>query len=116
MRDAARSRLVDARIWIEAGVFAAASGVRVHADRQGADLARPMLADRNFALACFLMVNGVLMLAGWRCAAAARISTAIPCFSGDKTAPRGVGTLISMLAADGWSKGRPQLMVRSAWA
>jgi DHA2 family multidrug resistance protein len=91
-------------IWIEAGVFVAASWmfvVHTFSARQPI-FARSMFADRNFALGLiFMMVTGVLLLAG--------LALLPPLLqnlygysvlqSGVMTAPRGVGTLISMLMA-----------------
>ena len=91
-------------IWIEAGIFVAAGWMfLVHtltAKRPIFD--RSMFADRNFALGLmFMMVTGVLLLAG--------LALLPPLLqhlygysvyqSGIMTAPRGVGTLISMLLA-----------------
>ena len=93
-----------AEIWIEAAVFAAASWMFVvHTlTAKGPIFSRTMFTDRNFALGLmFMMVTGVLLLAG--------LALLPPLLqhlygysvlqSGMMTAPRGVGTLISMLLA-----------------
>jgi DHA2 family multidrug resistance protein len=93
-----------AEIWIEAGVFAAASWMFiVHTMTANRPIfERSLFADRNFALGLmFMMVTGVLLLAG--------LALLPPLLqhlygysvlqSGMMTAPRGVGTLISMLVA-----------------
>ena len=93
-----------AEIWIEAGVFAAAGWMFVvHTLTAKSPLFdRSLFADRNFALGLmFMMVTGVLLLAG--------LALLPPLLqqlygysvlqSGMMTAPRGVGTLISMLVA-----------------
>jgi len=89
-------------IWIEAGAFVAASWMFVvHTlTTRKPIFDRSMFADRNFALGLFfMMVTGVLLLAG--------LALLPPLLqhlygysvlqSGMMTAPRGVGTLISML-------------------
>jgi DHA2 family multidrug resistance protein len=91
-------------IWIEAAIFAAAAWMFVvHTLTSKTPIfSRSMLADRNFALGLlFMMVTGVLLLAG--------LALLPPMLqhlygysvlqSGIMTAPRGVGTLISMLLA-----------------
>jgi DHA2 family multidrug resistance protein len=93
-----------AEIWVEAGLFAAAGWMfvvhTITAKRPLFD--RSLFADRNFAIGLmFMMVTGVLLLAG--------LALLPPLLqqlygysvlqSGMLTAPRGVGTLISMLAA-----------------
>ena len=91
-------------IWIEAGVFVAAGWMFVvHTVTSKKPLFdRSLFADRNFALGLmFMMVTGVLLLAG--------LALLPPLLqqlygysvlqSGMMTAPRGVGTLISMLVA-----------------
>ena len=93
-----------AEIWIEAGIFAAAGWMFiVHtATAKRPIFDRSMFGDRNFALGLmFMMVTGVLLLAG--------LALLPPLLqhlygysvlqSGIMTAPRGVGTLISMLLA-----------------
>jgi DHA2 family multidrug resistance protein len=93
-----------AEIWIEAGVFVAAGWMFVvHTMTAKKPLFdRSLFADRNFALGLmFMMVTGVLLLAG--------LALLPPLLqqlygysvlqSGILTAPRGVGTLISMLVA-----------------
>ncbi len=91
-------------IWIEAGVCAAAGWMFVvHTLTAKKPLFdRSLFADRNFAIGLmFMMVTGVLLLAG--------LALLPPLLqqlygysvlqSGMMTAPRGVGTLISMLVA-----------------
>jgi DHA2 family multidrug resistance protein len=93
-----------AEIWIEAGVFAAATWMFiVHTLTANKPIfERSLFSDRNFALGLlFMMVTGVLLLAG--------LALLPPLLqhlygysvlqSGMMTAPRGVGTLISMLVA-----------------
>jgi DHA2 family multidrug resistance protein len=93
-----------AEIWIEAGLFAAASWMFViHTMTAKKPIfERSLFADRNFAIGLmFMMVTGVLLLAG--------LALLPPLLqhlygysvlqSGMMTAPRGVGTLISMLVA-----------------
>ena len=93
-----------AEIWIEAAVFAAAGWmfiIHTWTARQPI-FGRALFADRNFAIGLmFMMVTGVLLLAG--------LALLPPLLqhlygysvlqSGIMTAPRGVGTLISMLVA-----------------
>ena len=93
-----------AETWVELGVFVGASWMfAVHTMTARSPIfARSMLADRNFALGLlFMMVTGVLLLAG--------LALLPPLLqhlygysvyqSGVMTAPRGVGTLVSMLLA-----------------
>ena len=93
-----------AEIWIEAGVFAAASWMFItHTLTAHKPIfERSLFSDRNFALGLlFMMVTGVLLLAG--------LALLPPLLqhlygysvlqSGILTAPRGIGTLISMLLA-----------------
>ena len=102
-------------IWIEAGIFAAAGWMFiVHTMTSKRPIfERSMFADRNFALGLmFMMVTGVLLLAG--------LALLPPLLqhlygysvfqSGIMTAPRGVGTLISMLLA-GRLVGRVDLRI-----
>lgn len=104
-----------AEIWIEAAVFVAASWMfTVHTLTAKTPMfARSMFTDRNFALGLlFMMVTGVLLLAG--------LALLPPLLqqlygyavlqSGIMTAPRGVGTLLSMLAA-GRLVGRVDLRI-----
>jgi DHA2 family multidrug resistance protein len=104
-----------AEIWIEAGLFAAASWMFVvHTMTARKPLFdRSLFADRNFALGLmFMMVSGVLLLAG--------LALLPPLLqqlygysvlqSGLMTSPRGVGTLISMLVA-GRLVGRVDLRI-----
>jgi DHA2 family multidrug resistance protein len=93
-----------AEIWLEAAVFAAAGWMfLVHtltARRPIFD--RSLFADRNFALGLmFMMVTGVLLFAGL--ALMPPLLQQLYGYSvyqaGVMTAPRGIGTLISMLLA-----------------
>lgn len=91
-------------IWIEAAVFAAASWMFiVHTMTAKKPLfERSLFADRNFAIGLlFMMVTGVLLLAGL--ALLPPLLQSLYGYSvlqaGIMTAPRGVGTLISMLVA-----------------
>ena len=91
-------------IWIEAGLFAAAGWMFVvHTMTAKAPIfSTAMFADRNFTLGLlFMVVTGVLLLAGL-----ALLPPLLQTLygysvlqSGIMTAPRGVGTLISMLIA-----------------
>ncbi|MFL6747485.1 MAG: DHA2 family efflux MFS transporter permease subunit [Sphingomicrobium sp.] len=91
-------------IWIELGVFAAAGWMfLIHTLTSKKPIfARSLFADRNFALGLtFMMVTGVLLLAGL--ALLPPLLQSLYGYSvlqaGIMTAPRGVGTLISMLLA-----------------
>jgi len=91
-------------IWIEAAVFAAASWMFVvHTLTAKTPLfSRSMFTDRNFALGLmFMVVTGVLLLAGLALLPPLlqRLYGYSVLQSGIMTAPRGVGTLISMLMA-----------------
>ena len=91
-------------IWIEAGLFAAAGWMFVvHTMTAKAPIfATSMFADRNFALGLlFMVVTGVLLLAGLALLPPLlqRLYGYSVLQSGIMTAPRGVGTLISMLLA-----------------
>jgi DHA2 family multidrug resistance protein len=93
-----------AEIWIEAAVFAAASWMFVvHTLTAKTPIfSRSMFTDRNFALGLmFMMVTGVLLLAGLALLPPLlqRLYGYSVLQSGIMTAPRGVGTLISMLMA-----------------
>jgi MFS transporter, DHA2 family, multidrug resistance protein len=93
-----------AEIWIEAAVFAAASWMFViHTLTAKTPLfSRSMFTDRNFTLGLmFMMVTGVLLLAGLALLPPLlqRLYGYSVLQSGIMTAPRGVGTLISMLMA-----------------
>jgi DHA2 family multidrug resistance protein len=91
-------------IWVEAAIFAAASWMFiVHTMTVKKPIFdRSLFADRNFALGLlFMMVTGVLLLAGL--ALLPPLLQSLYGYSvfqaGIMTAPRGVGTLISMLLA-----------------
>jgi MFS transporter, DHA2 family, multidrug resistance protein len=91
-----------AEIWIEAGMFAAASWMFVvHTLTAKAPIfSRSMFTDRNFAVGLlFMVVTGVLLLAGLALLPPLlqRLYGYSVLQSGIMTAPRGVGTLISML-------------------
>jgi DHA2 family multidrug resistance protein len=90
--------------WIELGLCVSASWVFVtHTVLGGEPLfERRMFADRNFAVGMiFMVVTGVLLLAGLALLPPLlqRLYGYSVLQSGILTAPRGVGTLISMLAA-----------------
>ena len=91
-------------IWIEAGLFAGAGWMFVvHTITGKAPLfERGMFADRNFSLGLlFMAVTGVLLLAGLALLPPLlqRLYGYSVLQSGILTAPRGIGTLISMLVA-----------------
>ncbi len=91
-------------IWIEAGLFAAAGWMFVvHTVTSKAPIfSLSMFADRNFALGLlFMVVTGVLLLASLALLPPLlqRLYGYSVLQSGIMTAPRGVGTLISMLLA-----------------
>jgi len=93
-----------AEIWIEGAVFVAAAWMFVvHTLTAKTPLfSRSMFTDRNFALGLmFMMVTGVLLLAGLALLPPLlqRLYGYSVLQSGIMTAPRGVGTLISMLMA-----------------
>ncbi len=91
-------------IWIECGLFAAALWMFIVHTVTGKEplFERGMFADRNFALGLvFMAVTGVLLLAGLALLPPLlqRLYGYSVLQSGILTAPRGVGTLISMLVA-----------------
>jgi DHA2 family multidrug resistance protein len=91
-------------IWIEAGVFAGAGWMFIVHTITGKRplFERDMFTDRNFALGLlFMVVTGVLLLAGLALLPPLlqRLYGYSVLQSGILTAPRGVGTLISMLIA-----------------
>ena len=91
-------------IWVEAGLFVGALWMFVVHTVTGREplFDRALFADRNFTLGLiFMVVTGVLLLAGLALLPPLlqRLYGYSVLQSGILTAPRGVGTLISMLAA-----------------